>query len=145
MHCAGCHTPIIVGSSALWLPQVDFPERPGALRKFLGPLSPRWNVTLFHYRRTGEQRAQVGLLSPSRKAGWPGQLQGRSSAASHSRSLTTVPLHLALMPKALCWLPSPPPAGNQASGVLLGVQVPPHEEAEFQAAGVRWACFGWVW
>ena len=34
-------------------PQVDFPERPGALRKFLGPLSPRWNVTLFHYRRTG--------------------------------------------------------------------------------------------
>ena len=34
--------------------QVDFPERPGALRRFLGVLCPRWNVSLFHYRRTGE-------------------------------------------------------------------------------------------
>ena len=27
-----------------------FPERPGALLKFLNALSPRWNITLFHYR-----------------------------------------------------------------------------------------------
>lgn len=27
-----------------------FPERPGALMKFLDALSPRWNITLFHYR-----------------------------------------------------------------------------------------------
>ena len=35
--------------------------------------------------------------------------------------------------------PRPPPlrAGNQASGVLLGIQVPPEEDAEFQAAGGR--------
>jgi C-terminal regulatory domain of Threonine dehydratase len=27
-----------------------FPERPGALSKFLDALSPRWNISLFHYR-----------------------------------------------------------------------------------------------
>lgn len=27
-----------------------FPERPGALMKFLDVLSPRWNISLFHYR-----------------------------------------------------------------------------------------------
>jgi threonine dehydratase len=42
-------------------PQVDFPERPGALRKFLPRLSPRWNVSLFHYRRSGNQSSGVLL------------------------------------------------------------------------------------
>ncbi|GER40078.1 L-threonine dehydratase biosynthetic IlvA [Striga asiatica] len=32
-----------------------FPERPGALMKFLDALSPRWNISLFHYR--GQDRA----------------------------------------------------------------------------------------
>ena len=27
-----------------------FPERPGALMKFLDSFSPRWNISLFHYR-----------------------------------------------------------------------------------------------
>lgn len=27
-----------------------FPERPGALMKFLDTISPRWNISLFHYR-----------------------------------------------------------------------------------------------
>lgn len=26
-----------------------FPERPGALEKFLDAFSPRWNISLFHY------------------------------------------------------------------------------------------------
>ncbi|XP_076921786.1 threonine dehydratase 1 biosynthetic, chloroplastic-like [Bidens hawaiensis] len=34
-----------------------FPERPGALVKFLDVISPRWNLTLFHYRSRGSQRA----------------------------------------------------------------------------------------
>lgn len=34
--------------------QVEFPERPGALKKFLSVLQPQWNITLFHYRRSGE-------------------------------------------------------------------------------------------
>jgi threonine dehydratase len=41
--------------------QVDFPERPGALRRFLPAVSPRWNVTLFHYRRTGNRSSGVLL------------------------------------------------------------------------------------
>lgn len=56
--------------------QVVFPERPGSLRRFLDVVSPAWNVTLFHYRNTG----------------------------------------------------------NRESSVLLGVQVPPHEDAKFKAA-----------
>ena len=33
--------------------QVEFPERAGALARFLSVVSPAFNVTLFHYRRTG--------------------------------------------------------------------------------------------
>ncbi|KAK9812160.1 hypothetical protein WJX73_001112 [Symbiochloris irregularis] len=40
--------------------QVDFPERPGALRRFLSQVSPQWNLTLFHYRKTGN--TSTGIL-----------------------------------------------------------------------------------
>ena len=45
---------------------VEFPERQGALRRFLPGLSPRWMVTLFHYRRTGNRSSGVlvGLEVP---------------------------------------------------------------------------------
>ncbi|CAN6464979.1 unnamed protein product [Victoria cruziana] len=36
-----------------------FPERPGALMKFLNSFSPRWNISLFHYRAQGEIGANV--------------------------------------------------------------------------------------
>ncbi|XLS97769.1 hypothetical protein HN51_040504 [Arachis hypogaea] len=36
-----------------------FPERPGALTKFLDSFSPRWNISLFHYRGQGETGANV--------------------------------------------------------------------------------------
>ncbi|KAL6145688.1 hypothetical protein ACLB2K_056373 [Fragaria x ananassa] len=36
-----------------------FPERPGALMKFLDTISPRWNISLFHYRGQGETGANV--------------------------------------------------------------------------------------
>ncbi|KAJ7534615.1 hypothetical protein O6H91_13G102900 [Diphasiastrum complanatum] len=43
-----------------------FPERPGALLKFLDMFSLRWNITLFHYRAQGESGANVlvGLQVP---------------------------------------------------------------------------------
>ena len=46
--------------------QVVFPERPGALKKFLAELAPSWNVTLFHYRQTGnlETNLLLGLQIP---------------------------------------------------------------------------------
>ncbi|KAH7512068.1 hypothetical protein FEM48_Zijuj12G0051200 [Ziziphus jujuba var. spinosa] len=44
-----------------------FPERPGALMKFLDVFSPRWNISLFHYRGQGETGANVlvGIQVPS--------------------------------------------------------------------------------
>ncbi|CAO2824115.1 unnamed protein product [Amaranthus hypochondriacus] len=36
-----------------------FPERPGALMNFLDVFSPRWNISLFHYRAQGETGANV--------------------------------------------------------------------------------------
>ncbi|KAF3441756.1 hypothetical protein FNV43_RR15671 [Rhamnella rubrinervis] len=36
-----------------------FPERPGALMMFLDTFSPRWNISLFHYRGEGETGANV--------------------------------------------------------------------------------------
>ncbi len=50
--------------------QVDFPERPGALRAFLPAVSPRWRVTLFHYRRSGDRSSGVllGLAVPPEDA-----------------------------------------------------------------------------
>ncbi|KAK9127614.1 hypothetical protein Syun_016411 [Stephania yunnanensis] len=44
-----------------------FPERPGALMKFLDAFSPRWNISLFHYREQGESGANVlvGVQVPS--------------------------------------------------------------------------------
>ena len=37
----------------------QFPERPGALLRFLESLRPDWNVTLFHYRNHGDDYGRV--------------------------------------------------------------------------------------
>ncbi|MDM0083862.1 threonine ammonia-lyase, biosynthetic [Variovorax sp. J31P179] len=44
-----------------------FPERPGALLKFLSLLGPNWNISLFHYRNQGADygRILVGLQVPA--------------------------------------------------------------------------------
>lgn len=44
----------------------EFPERPGALMKFLGAMSPDWNISLFHYRNQGDDygRILVGIQVP---------------------------------------------------------------------------------
>jgi threonine dehydratase len=43
-----------------------FPERPGALLKFLNLMRPGWNISLFHYRNQGADygRILVGLQVP---------------------------------------------------------------------------------
>jgi threonine dehydratase len=43
-----------------------FPERPGALMRFLSSMSPDWNISLFHYRNQGADygRILVGLQVP---------------------------------------------------------------------------------
>jgi threonine dehydratase len=44
----------------------EFPERPGALMKFLTSAGGRWNISLFHYRNHGAAfgRVLAGLQVP---------------------------------------------------------------------------------
>jgi threonine dehydratase len=45
----------------------EFPERPGALMRFLSAMSPNWNISLFHYRNQGADygRILVGIQVPA--------------------------------------------------------------------------------
>lgn len=44
----------------------EFPERPGALMRFLDSMSPEWNISLFHYRNMGGDfgHVLVGMQVP---------------------------------------------------------------------------------
>jgi threonine dehydratase len=61
---------LVGGKSALasgeLLYRFEFPERPGALMRFLDSLAPSWNISLFHYRSQGGDvgRVLVGLQVP---------------------------------------------------------------------------------
>jgi threonine dehydratase len=51
----------------------EFPERPGALMKFVNAMSPNWNISLFHYRNHGADygRIVVGMqVPPSEMEQW---------------------------------------------------------------------------
>jgi len=41
--------------------RVEFPERPGALLRFLSGLGQRWNISLFHYRNHGAAYGRILL------------------------------------------------------------------------------------
>ncbi|EXI79062.1 MAG: L-threonine dehydratase biosynthetic IlvA [Candidatus Accumulibacter appositus] len=62
-HLVGGHSPRI--SNEL-LYRFEFPERPGALMKFLNSMSAGWNISLFHYRNHGADygRVLVGMQVP---------------------------------------------------------------------------------
>ena len=69
---AKLHLRHMVGGRADALPnerlfRFAFPERPGALGKFLQNLQPRWSISLFHYRNHGAAYARVlaGLSIPA--------------------------------------------------------------------------------
>jgi threonine dehydratase len=49
----------------------EFPERPGALMKFLTAMRSDWNISLFHYRNQGADygRVLVGMQVPPREMG----------------------------------------------------------------------------
>ena len=44
----------------------EFPERPGALMKFVETLKPQWSISIFHYRNHGSDvgRIVIGVLVP---------------------------------------------------------------------------------
>jgi threonine dehydratase len=62
---------MVGGASALAENEVlyrfEFPERPGALMRFLESMSPNWNISLFHYRNQGADygRILVGIQVPA--------------------------------------------------------------------------------
>jgi threonine dehydratase len=66
---------LVGGKSALahdeLLYRFEFPERPGALMRFLDSMAPNWNISLFHYRNQGGDvgRILVGLQVPPDEMG----------------------------------------------------------------------------
>jgi threonine dehydratase len=62
-HMVGGHSG---GAEHELLYRFEFPERPGALMKFLSCMSPNWNISLFHYRNNGADygRIVVGMQVP---------------------------------------------------------------------------------
>ena len=62
-HMVGGHSKLAQDERLL---RFVFPERPGALLKFLSLMRPGWNISLFHYRNQGADygRILVGLQVP---------------------------------------------------------------------------------
>ena len=107
---------------------MEFPERAGALARFLSVVSPAFNVTLFHYRRTGAN-------------GWPSMRAGTCvQAALHLRTGVCVTCHIPCKTKGTvrtacycCWICN---IGRNFSCVLRGILLP---KALPEAAAGNWA------
>ena len=61
---AKLHVRYMVGGQARGLAderlyRFEFPERPGALLKFLQAIGSGWNISLFHYRNHGSDYGRV--------------------------------------------------------------------------------------
>ena len=63
-HLVGGHAP---NATDEILYRFEFPERPGALMRFLDSMSAGWNISLFHYRNHGADygRVLVGMQVPA--------------------------------------------------------------------------------
>ena len=63
-HLVGGHAP---NATDEILYRFEFPERPGALMRFLDSMSAGWNISLFHYRNHGADygRVLVGMQVPT--------------------------------------------------------------------------------
>lgn len=68
-HMVGGHAPKGLDHEVVY--RFEFPERPGALYKFLEKLAGRWNITMFHYRNHGSAfgRVLVGMQVPPEEQG----------------------------------------------------------------------------
>lgn len=68
-HLVGGHAPATLQNEIVY--RFEFPERPGALLKFLTLLADRWNISLFHYRNHGAAygRVLIGLqVAPEQRS-----------------------------------------------------------------------------
>ena len=72
---AKSHIRYMVGGRARVADEVlyrfEFPERPGALLRFLTQMGERWNISLFHYRNHGaaDGRVLAGMQVPAAQRG----------------------------------------------------------------------------
>jgi threonine dehydratase len=51
----------------------EFPERPGALMKFVTSMSPNWNISMFHYRNHGADYGRIVMgtqVPPQEMSEW---------------------------------------------------------------------------
>ncbi len=66
-YMVGGHAPATVTNEVVY--RFEFPERPGALMKFLSTLGGRWNISMFHYRNHGAAygRVLVGMQVPEQE------------------------------------------------------------------------------
>ena len=55
-HMVGGRSPLAQDERLL---RFTFPERPGALLKFLNLMRPNWNISLFHYRNQGADYGRI--------------------------------------------------------------------------------------
>jgi len=92
-HLVGGHA---IGAQGERIFRFDFPERPGALARFLASLRSDWNISLFHYRNHGSDvgRVLVGLQVPERDKGLvPGFLTGLAAHGYASTEETDNPAY----------------------------------------------------
>ena len=62
-YMVGGHSPAVTDERVY---RFEFPERPGALLKFLNGMAAGWNISMFHYRNHGSDygRVLVGIQVP---------------------------------------------------------------------------------
>ncbi|CAB3779560.1 threonine ammonia-lyase, biosynthetic [Pararobbsia alpina] len=67
-YMVGGHSPLAQNEL---LYRFEFPERPGALMRFLSSMAPNWNISLFHYRNQGADYSSilVGIQVPADEIG----------------------------------------------------------------------------
>ena len=56
-HMVGGRAPVEMRDELVY--RVEFPERPGALLRFLAGLGQRWNISMFHYRNHGAAYGRI--------------------------------------------------------------------------------------
>ncbi|MEB3321101.1 MAG: threonine ammonia-lyase, biosynthetic [Cyanobium sp.] len=79
----------------------EFPERPGALMRFLSSLHPDWNISVFHYRNHGADvgRIVVGVQVPDAELGeWQQFLDGLDYRAVDESANPAYQLFLGALP-----------------------------------------------
>lgn len=74
-HMVGGRSPL---ASHELIYRFEFPERPGALTRFVNAMSPDWNISLFHYRNNGSDYGRIvaGIqVPPDEMDEWQGFLE----------------------------------------------------------------------